>query len=92
MVSWSFVLLGIVLFTFLGIAWVMGYNMVKRRSPRHLPMFYMGMACFRGLTVLTFAALYIFLVSKSSAESKTFVVILFVLYALMMTITLKIKH
>lgn len=81
-----------VVFALLGVGWLKGYDFVKARAPETLAKFYLAYAVFRMLTVLILAAVYIFFMSESMAESKVFVAILLVMYAFMMALTLKMKH
>lgn len=82
----------LLLFAALGTGWVIGCNYIKDRAPQMLVRFYLIYAVFRVLTVLSVAAVYIFFISDSIGESKSFVIMLFVMYALMMALTLKLKH
>lgn len=79
-------------FTVLGILWVWGYDVVKRRSPENLPKFYLVLAVVRILAVLTLAGVYILFISRSAGQSKAFALMVGAMYVAMMAITLKIKH
>lgn len=81
-----------VVFAILGVGWVKGCDFVKSRNPDVFVRFYLVYAVFRTLMVLLVASVYIFFLSGSLAESKAFVVMLFVMYSIMMTLTLKMKH
>lgn len=92
MVSALTVVCCLLLFTALGAGWVMGCSYIKAKAPQMLVKFYFVYAIFRILTVLSLAAVYIFFISGGLAESKAFVAMLFVMYVLMMALTLKMKH
>ena len=53
------VFLSALFFTLLGVAYVKGYDVVKRHSPEHLVHFYLIMATVRMLLVGTIVALYV---------------------------------
>lgn len=76
----------------LGAAWMLGYDFVRRHSPALLPRFYIVCALARFLFVGTLAGVYILGVSHSTAESKAFALMILGMYALMMLVTLIIKH
>lgn len=80
------------LFTVLGIGWIKGYDIVKAKAPAMLAKFYLAYAVFRMITVLLFVGVYILFISDGLAQSKAFVVMVFIMYAIMMTVTLKLKH
>lgn len=82
----------LMLFAALGTGWVKGYDVVKARAPRQLAKFYLAYAVFRMITILLVVAVYVFLISESMAQSKAFVVMVFAMYAVMMALTLKLKH
>lgn len=82
----------LVLFAALGTGWVKGYDIVKKRAPLQLPKFYMVYAAFRMITILLVVAVYVFFISDSLAQSKSFVILIFIMYAAMMALTLKMKH
>lgn len=92
MVSAPTIIFCAAVFALLGCGWVKGYDLVKGKAPQMLAKFYLAYAVFRVLTVLVLASVYIFFLSGSVAESKAFVAMLFVMYAVMMALTLKMKH
>ena len=81
----------VLLMTLLGIAYVKGYDLVKRRSPEHLVHFYLIMATIRMLLVATVTLLYIFLAANRE-DAIRFVTILIIMYEIMMVVTLKLRH
>ena len=81
----------VLLMTLLGRAYVKGYDLVKRRSPEHLVHFYLIMATIRMLLVATVTLLYIFLAANRE-DAIRFVTILIIMYAIMMVVTLKLRH
>lgn len=83
--------LSLLFFTLLGVAYVKGYDWVKRRSPQQLPQFYLLMATVRFLLVVTFAALCV-LFTENREEAIRFVIIYMIMYATMMVVTLKLRH
>lgn len=92
MVSAPTIVFCAVVFALLGCGWVKGFDLVKAKAPQMLAKFYLAYAVFRVLAVLVLASIYIFFLSGSVAESKVFVAMLFVMYAVMMAFTLKMKH
>lgn len=79
------------LFTMMGVAYIKGYDIVKAKSPRHLPHFYLAMATIRVLTVLAMIGIYMRL-SCSREQTINFAIVCLVLYAVMMVITLTLRH
>jgi len=77
--------------TLLGVAYVKGYDLVKRRSPEHLVHFYLIMATVRMLMVATVVALYVFFASDRE-DAIRFAAIILIMYAIMMAVTLKLRH
>lgn len=75
----------------LGVAYVKGYDLVKHRSPEHLPHFYLIMATIRMLLVVTLVGLYVFF-TESREDAIRFALIIFIMYVLMMVVTLKLRH
>lgn len=92
MISLSAIFFGLCLYSLLGAAWVKGYAFVKRHSPDYLPQFYLAMAVIRVLFVLTAIGVYMLVISQSHEESVAFVVMMMVMYAVMMTVSLILKH
>ena len=78
-------------FTVLGAAYVKGYDLVKRKSPEHLPQFYLIMATVRMLLVLTVVGLYA-LFADSREDTVRFGLTCLGLYAVMMVVTLTLRH
>lgn len=89
--SLSAIFLSVLFFTVLGMAYVKGYDFVKRRSPEHLVHFYLVMATIRLLLIATVVAIYVFL-SDSREDSIHFAAMFIGMYVVMMIITLVLKH
>lgn len=85
------IVLSVLFFTLLGVAYVEGYDIVKRHSPDHLAHFYLIMATIRMLLILTVIGLYVFF-TENREEATRFVVIFLIMYAITMVITLKLRH
>jgi cytochrome c biogenesis factor len=85
------VFLAALLITLLGVAYVKGYDMVKSRSPEHLPHFYLIMATVRMLLIGTAVVLYV-LFADSREDAVRFALIILILYAAMMVTTLTMRH
>ena len=83
--------LSALLMTLLGVAYVKGYDMVKSRSPEHLPHFYLIMATIRMLIVLTVVGLYA-LFADNRDDTIRFAMTCFGMYVAMMVITLSLRH
>ena len=81
----------ILFFTLLGSAYVKGYDVVKRRSPEHLVQFYLIMTTIRMLLVATVVGLYVFL-APDREDAIRFAAIILIMYAIMMVVTLKLRH
>lgn len=85
-----------VLFVFLTAAWGVVLKVGVRHQIARLPRLYILFSLFRVLTVLLVAGIYILFVSRSVAESKSFAVVLFVMYmaclAMTLCVTLRIKN
>ena len=81
----------VLFFTLLGVAYVKGYDLVKSRSPEHLPHFYLIMATIRMLLVATVVGLYVFF-TESKEEAIRFAVLILIMYAITMVVTLKLRH
>ena len=79
------------LMTLLGLAYVKGYDFVKRRSPENLVHFYMIMATIRMLLIATVIALYVFF-APNREDAIHFAVIILIMYAMMMVVTLTLRH
>lgn len=80
------------LFTLLGMGWMKGYDFVKSKAPGQIVKFYLAYAVFRVLAILLVVGVYVLFISKSMAQSKGFVIMVFVMYAAMMALTLTKKH
>ena len=85
------IVLSILFFTLLGVAYVKGYDLVKRHSPDHLVHFYLIMATIRMLLVLTVVGLYVYF-TENREDAIRFVGIFIIMYAITMVITLKLRH
>ena len=83
--------LAVLFFTLLGVAYVKGYDLVKSRSPEHLVHFYLVMATIRMLLVATVVGLYVFL-APTREDAIRFAGIILIMYAIMMVVTLKLRH
>ena len=77
--------------TLLGMAYVKGYDMVKSRSAEHLPHFYLIMATARMLLVLTVVGIYV-VFADNREEVVRFALTILIMYAIMMVVTLKLRH
>lgn len=78
-------------FTLLGAAYVKGYTFVKKHAPDRLAQFYFVMAAIRMLLVATVVAVYVIL-SPDRQNSIHFAAMFLGMYAVMMVITLILKH
>jgi cytochrome c biogenesis factor len=85
------IVLSALFFTFLGILYVKGYDIVKKHSQEHLPHFYLIMATIRMLLVATVVALYVFF-TENRENAISFAIIFIIMYAVMMVVTLKLRH
>ena len=85
------IVLSVLFFTLLGVAYVEGYDIVKRHSPDHLAHFYLIMATIRMLLIATVIALYVFL-APDREDAIRFAAIILIMYAIMMVVTLKLRH
>lgn len=92
MVSVLAIMFSLLLLVALGAGWMAGYRYFKAEDHQMLVRFYMAYAAFRVFIILGYAAIYIFFISDSVAESKAFVLMLFSMYVLMMALTLILKH
>ena len=81
----------VLFFTLLGVAYVKGYDLVKSRSPEHLVHFYLVMATIRMLLVATVVGLYVFF-APTREDAIRFAAIIIIMYAIMMVVTLKLRH
>jgi cytochrome c biogenesis factor len=85
------ILLLVLFFTLLGAAYVKGYDLVKAKSPEHLPQFYLIMATIRMLLVLTVIGLYVWF-ANNREDAIRFALTCMGLYAVMMVVTLSLRH
>jgi hypothetical protein len=83
--------LSILFFTLLGVAYVKGYDFVKKHSPDHLVHFYLIMATIRMLLVATVIGLYVFF-TENREDAIHFAIIFIIMYAITMVITLLMRH
>ena len=79
-------------FALLGLAYVKGYDFVKKHAPHFLVHFYLVMTVVRMVTVLSVVAVYTFLISQSRDDSIHFAAWFLILYGVMMVVTLIYKH
>lgn len=80
------------LFALLGMGWMKGCDFVKSKAPEQIVKFYLAYAVFRVLAVLLVVGVYVWSISRSMAQSKAFVIMVFAMYAVMMALTLTKKH
>ena len=85
------VFLSVLFFTLLGIAYVKGYDAVKRRSPENLVQFYLIMATIRMVLVATVVALYVVFTTDRD-KAIEFAAMFIIMYAIMMVVTLVMRH
>ena len=85
------IILSVLFFTLLGVTYVKGYDIVKRHSPDHLVHFYLIMATIRMLLVATVVGLYVFF-TENREDAIHFAAIFLIMYAIMMVITLLMRH
>ena len=83
--------LSVLFFTLLGVAYVKGYDIVKKHSPDHLVHFYLIMATIRMLLVATVVGLYVFF-TENREDAIHYDAIFIIMYAVSMVITLKLRH
>lgn len=86
------VLFGLFFFTLLGTVYVKGYDVVKAHSPEHLVHFYLILATVRMLLVGTAVAIYVLLIAQNRDDAIRFALIIIIMYAIMMAVTLKLRH
>jgi cytochrome c biogenesis factor len=85
------VFLSVLFFTLLGMAYVKGYDAVKRRSPENLVQFYLIMATIRMVLVATVVALYVVFTADRD-KAIEFAAMFIIMYAIMMVVTLVMRH
>ena len=83
--------LSVLFYTLLGVAYVKGYDIVKRHSPDHLVHFYLIMATIRMLLVATVVGLYVFF-TENREDAIHFAALFLIMYAITMVITLLMRH
>lgn len=83
--------LSVLFFTLLGVAYVKGYDVVKRQAPGHMVHFYLIMATIRMLLVATVVGLYVSF-TKNREDAIRFAAIFIIMYAITMVVTLKLRH
>ena len=83
--------LSVLFFTLLGVAYVKGFDIVKRHSPDHLVHFYLIMATIRMLLVATVVGLYVFF-TENREDAIHFAIIFIIMYAVTMVVTLLMRH
>lgn len=85
------IFLSVLFFTLLGTAYCKGYDFTARHSPERLPQFYLIMTVIRFLLVMTAVGVYAFL-SDDRTKTIEFAAMFFIMYVVMMVVTLKLKH
>lgn len=80
-----------ILITSLGATYVKGYDLVKEKSPEHLPHYYLIMATIRMLLVITVVGIYV-LLSENREASIHFALACVGMYAVMMVVALSLRH
>ena len=85
------VFLSALFFIILGLAYVKGYDAVRRHSPEHLVHFYLIMATIRMRLVATVVGVYV-LLSDNRDDSIRFAIMFLGMYFVMMVVTLILKH
>jgi len=83
--------LSILFFTLLGVAYVKGYDAVRKRSPQHLVHFYLIMATIRMLLVATVVGLYVFF-TDNREDAIRFAGMILMMYAITMVASLSLRH
>jgi len=85
------VFLSALFFTLLGTAYCKGYDFTAKHSHERLPQFYLIMTVIRFILIMTIIGVYAIL---SSDRTKTieFATTFFIMYVVMMVVTLKLKH
>ena len=85
-------ILSALFFLLLGMAYVKGYDIVKRHSSDHLAHFYLIMATVRMSLALTFVAVYVLLFAQNREDAIHFALVFIIMYVVMMVITLFMRH
>ena len=84
-------ILAALLFILLGVIYVKGYDLVKAKSPDHLPQFYLIVAVIRILLTLTGVGVYV-LIASSREDAIHFALACLGMYVVMMITTLTLRH
>ena len=84
-------ILSVLLFTLLGVTYVMGYDYVKKHSVEHLPQFCLAMTVVRLILALTLAGIIIFF-KDNREDTIRFAIIYIIMYMVTMVVTLKLRH
>ncbi len=84
-------ILAALLFILLGVIYVKGYDLVKAKSPDHLPQFYLIVAIIRILLTLTVVGVYV-LFASSREDAIHFALACLGMYVVMMITTLTLRH
>ena len=85
------VILTAVFFILLGVAYVRGYDIVKRHSPDHLVHFYLLMTVIRIVLVATVVGLYVFF-TEDRTDAIHFAIMALAMYLVTMIVTLILRH
>jgi len=88
LLGWS--VLTLVVMTMLALLWIRGFDAVKGTAPDRLPLFYYATAILRVVVVLTI--ILVFRLLYGTSEIKTFAAIVLGMYAVMLTVSIIIKH
>ncbi len=83
--------LAALLIILLGAAYVKGYDMVKSHSPEHLVHFYLIMATIRMLLIATIVGICVFIAPDRESAIR-FAAFILIMYAIMMAVTLSLRH
>ncbi|MBP3790383.1 MAG: hypothetical protein J6I52_12305 [Prevotella sp.] len=84
-------ILAALLFILLGGIYVKGYDLVKEKSPDHLPQFYLIVAVVRIILILTVIGVYV-LFASSREDAIHFALACLAMYVVMMITTLTLRH
>ena len=85
------IVLSVLFFILLGVAYVKRYDIVKEHAPDHLVHFYLIMATIRMLLVATVVGLYVFF-TENREDAIHFAALFLIMYAITMVITLLMRH
>ncbi len=78
-------------FILLTLAYVKGYEWVKRNMPVKLPQYHLLMVAIRMILAMTVAAIYI-IMSHDRVANKQFAITFVSMYLIMLVMTLTLKH